>query len=93
MKKTVAPPTVLEEALQAVSVDRMEKYGPPKVNFARWRDMCNATGRPALAEITAEDLAVVMILGKLSRDTNLPQRDNAVDIAGFASILNDVRGL
>jgi hypothetical protein len=85
--------SVLEEALQAVSVDRVEKYGHSKVTFARWRDMCNATGRKSLADLTAEDLAVIMILGKVSRDMHTPQRDNCVDIGGYASILNDVRGL
>jgi hypothetical protein len=92
MKKPVIL-SVLQEADKAVSVDRMKTYGDPKVNFSRWRDMCQATNRPSLKDITAEDLAVIMILGKLSRDVNAPQHDNCVDIAGFASILNDVRGL
>lgn len=83
---------VLEEALRLVGGDRQDSYGSPPDNFRRWRDLCRASGRPGLARITSEDLAVLMILGKLARDANAPKRDNAVDIAGYAAILDQVRG-
>ena len=97
MKKTTSvipsPMTILEEAIQAVSTDHMETYGLARENFQRWCALCQATGRPGLADISAEDLATAMILLKVSRDTQEAHKDNCVDIAGYASILNDVRGL
>ena len=97
MKKIVNPVpanrTILEKAIQCVDADKMEAYGPARENFGRWRDLCQATGRHGLADITAEDLAIVMILLKVSRETQSPNPDNCVDIAGYASLLNDVRGM
>ena len=85
--------SVLQEAEALVNGPRQAAYGSPAENFARWRDMCQATGRPGLAEITAEDLAVAMVLLKVARDTGSPKRDNAVDGAGYFDILDQVRGL
>ena len=96
MKKIVAAPsslTILEKAMKCVDMDKMEDYGPARENFGRWRDLCQATGRHGLADITAEDLAIVMILLKVSRETQNANPDNCVDIAGYASLLNDVRGM
>jgi hypothetical protein len=96
MKKTTSaipsPVTILEEAIQRVDTYGQEAYGPARENFQRWRDMCRATGRPGLVDISAEDLAIVMILLKVSRETQEARKDNCVDIAGYASLLNDVRG-
>lgn len=85
--------SVLEEAIRITGGNRRSDYGSPADNFVRWRDLCRASGRPSLATITAEDLCHVMILGKVARDTNSPKRDNAVDIAGYAYVLDECRGL
>ena len=85
--------SILDEAQEAVNGRAMADYGDPKDNFRRWSALCCASGRTSMANISAEDLCHIMILGKLSRDTNNPKRDNAVDIAGYAEILDLVRGL
>ena len=85
--------SVLLEAESLVNGDRAASYGDPKDNFRRWRDMCRATDRPALREITAEDLAVVMICLKVCRDTASVKRDNVVDGAAYFELWNRVRGL
>lgn len=85
--------TILQEAQGLVHGDRAKAYGSAADNFTCWANLCVATGRPGLASITAEDLAILMILLKIARDTNLAKRDNAVDIAGYADILDQVRGL
>jgi hypothetical protein len=84
---------VLFEAHELVNGERAESYGDAQTNFARWRDMCQATGRIGLVGISAEDLVVVMIMLKLSRDTNKPKRDNCVDGAAYFELLDRVRGL
>ena len=93
MVKVVPKVSILDEALEAVHSDRRVKYGSPADNFTRVRDLCRATGRPGLASITAEDIVTLMILMKVARDTNMSLRDNAVDIAGYADVLDCVRGL
>ena len=86
-------PSILETAQALVTGDRAAAYGPPEENFARWRDMIRATGRPGLENITAEDLCIVMILLKVARESGSPVRDTPVDIAGYAYCLDRVRGL
>lgn len=86
-------PSVLEEANSLVNGPRHDDYGDARTNFTRWRNMCRATGRPDLENITAESLAVVMICLKVCRDTQTPKRDNPVDGAGYFDLLDQVRGL
>lgn len=93
MTNTPPPISLLLEAEGLVNGDRSAAYGAPADNFTRWRDLARASGRPGLASITAEDIATLMILGKVARDTNSPKRDNPVDMAGYAFILDKVRGL
>lgn len=88
-----ALPTVLQEADVLVNGPRQADYGDPRENFLRWRDMCRATGRPGLASVNAEDLAVAMICLKVCRDTQAAKRDNAVDGAAYFDLLERVRGI
>ena len=83
---------ILEIAEDLVTGDRTKAYGTPSENFGRWRDLCRASGRPNLKCITSEDIAVLMILGKIARDTNAPKRDNIIDAAGYAYVWDMVRG-
>ena len=85
--------SILIEADSLINGDRQVAYGTPEDNFARWRDTCRATGRPGLANITAEDIAVLMICGKICRDTNAPKADNLVDGAAYFEIWSRIRGL
>lgn len=87
------PKSVLQEADAIVNGPRQDAYGSPADNFCRWRDLCRSTGRPGLENVTAEDLAITMVLLKIARDTASPKRDNAVDGAGYFDILDQVRGL
>ena len=77
--------SVLPEAQKMVHGDKQEKYGHPMVNFTRvaeywktyWKDRDIQT-------IRAEDVAVMKILMKVAREQNKHDRDNFVDIAGYA---------
>ena len=79
--------TVLQEAQRLVYGDRGETYGEPLDDFTRtaqlWSVVLDTT-------VDAEDVALCMILLKLSRELYQPKRDNRVDIAGYAECLNRV---
>ena len=78
--------SVLLEAEELVNGDRHEAYGSVEVNFGRWRDLCRASGRPNLANIEMDDIAMIMILGKIAREANTHKRDNMVDASGYCDI-------
>jgi hypothetical protein len=78
-----AKQTILEEAGAAVDGSRQENYGHPAEDFARiasyWSTHLNGIG------ITPHDVALMMMMVKLSRLHNTPyHRDSLVDIAGYA---------
>ena len=76
--------SVLREAERLTSTDRRSVYDDPTSDFARTAAMWSALfGR----DFSASDVARAMICLKLSRSTASVKRDNAVDIAGYASCL------
>lgn len=87
------PPSILMEAESLVNGPRAADYGPVRINFSRWRDMCQATGRTGLMDITAEDLAVIMICLKVCRNTVAYKRDSTVDGAAYFDLWDQVKGL
>ena len=79
--------TALEEAQRLVYGDRGETYGHPLDDFSRtaaiWAALLNAP-------VTAEQVAMCMVALKLSRETHKPNRDNRVDLAGYAECLDRI---
>lgn len=73
-------------------VERGRHYGPPREHFER-------TVRAALALMPdlfarppePEDWAKLMIIDKLARDAEVAKEDNAIDIAGYAACMHEVR--
>lgn len=75
--------SALEKA-QDVARVRQEEYGTPLNNMA----MTAKLWSPILGiEVTPQQVAICMILLKISRETHLHQDDNIVDIAGYANML------
>jgi hypothetical protein len=79
--------SVLEEALTVIHGQRQQDYGGPTQSFTRIADLWSSyLDHP----VTAHDVAMMMILLKVSRSKNgiessgTPQRDSLVDIAGYA---------
>jgi hypothetical protein len=76
--------TVLDDAKALVSGDRQVAYGSPYVSLRRiallWSALLDHTIEP-------EEVALMMILLKVSRQANAHGRDNLVDIAGYAELL------
>lgn len=80
---------VLDEANELVNGVRQEKYGHPSDNHGATAEMWTTylKRRGLLAEgavLDGHDVCVINILQKTTRDANVRQRDNLVDIAGFA---------
>ncbi len=80
---------LLIEAAGLVAGQRDSTYGPPAVNWGRIADALNAVYGPRLDEpgfrFTAADVAVIMIVTKLSRQVHVSKYDNWLDIAGYAA--------
>lgn len=83
-----ASETILEEAQRLVHGDRGGNYGHPIEDFSRtgqmwgailskWRDSDEDSVPPEL-------VGLCMAAVKISREVNLPKRDNRVDLAGYA---------
>lgn len=88
--KTYAPEheSILKEAERTTHGDRQQDYGHPFDNHDRIAKLANILlGRG----LTASDIALIMICVKLSREVCNPKRDNRVDLAGFAWVLDRCR--
>lgn len=78
--------TILEEAHKA-HLERSADYGHPLDDFSRTAKLWSAI---LGAEITAEQVGLCMCAVKLSRQVNKPKRDNLLDLAGYASNVQQV---
>ena len=85
--------SILTEAKNLIFGDRNDDYGPAKQDFECIAKLWSAlvSDQKANVVFTAEDVARFMICVKLSRDSYSSKRDNAVDIAGYAALLDQVR--
>lgn len=80
--------TILDEAKMLVHGPRQESYGHPIDDFTRTASIMSAIlGH----EVRAEQVPLLMIAVKLSRECHRPKRDNVVDLAGYAATLELVR--
>lgn len=81
--------SVLEEAQEIIYGDREQTYGKPSKNLDCIAQMWNAYmyslgGR----DITAKDVACMMVLLKTARLANrTDHRDSVVDICGYAALI------
>ena len=79
--------TILNLAAKAVNGPRQDDYGSPRENFERVARMFNCYKGAAFDKLTAEDVAVLNIIQKLSRLSETPgHKDSWVDVAGYASL-------
>lgn len=81
--------SVLTEAQALVHGERNADYGHPLDDFGRTAGMVSAMLAQKLkAPLTAEEIGMIMICVKLSRQINRPKRDNMVDAAGYAETVS-----
>lgn len=85
------PETILQEAQRLVHGDRNKDYGHPLDDFSRTALMATGMLKDKLrlgCQITAEEIGLLMVLVKVSRQINKPKRDNLVDMAGYAETVH-----
>ena len=86
---------VLAEA-EAATKDREGDYGSPRKNFERIAAIWNVIlaekfGDDYDYEISAADVAMMMVAVKLARLIETPDHDDsAVDLAGYAALLGEI---
>lgn len=81
--------SILDEAKRIINGERQDQYGSPEDSF---RLIGEYWGVYLGLEMTAKDVAVMMVLFKLARQANQHKRDNLVDAAGYLGILGDMEG-
>ena len=82
------PYTVLQEAQGLVYGDRAASYGSATENFTR-----TAAGWAQIlgVPVTAEQVGLMMVWLKISRQVHKPHRDNLVDAAGYIATVEKVQ--
>ena len=78
---------VLEEAIALIHGQRADDYGDAQSSFQRMADLVNPIIRKADGNLTASDMAIVMIQVKIARLQESPDHEDSwVDIAGYAAL-------
>ena len=86
---------ILKKAKEIISNDRNASHGDAFKNHAEiaefWNIFLDGKLRP-MANITAADVAIMMILLKISRTTQGEKfnLDNFIDMAGYAAIAGEI---
>jgi hypothetical protein len=87
--------SILETAIEITAGDRRRDYDAPKPNHdriaAHWNAYIKNRKDPS-GDITALDVANMMILLKMARAIHTPTRDSYVDIAGYAKCAAEIAG-
>ena len=86
---------ILAEAARLVVGDRQRDYGPPSESFCRiadlWSTYLRGSGAASDVEIEAHHVAMMMVLLKISRSCESPQkRDSYVDAAGYVALAGEL---
>jgi uncharacterized protein DUF6378 len=83
--------TVLQEANRLVNGDRQKDYGHPLDDYTKtgafWSIILKDKLKPG-ETISPQDCVLMMVCLKISREMNLPKRDNRVDGAGYFGALD-----
>ena len=93
--KSVVKENILQQAKELVNNDREGTHGDARQNHEQiaefWNIFLDKKLRP-MANITADDVAIMMILLKISRHTQGEKIniDNFVDMAGYAAIAGEI---
>lgn len=98
-EETISPrEQMLRQAIKLTAGDRNKTYGPPYQNMKQTAELFNAylRNRPLARlgqELDAHDMAVFMILAKISRIAKTPNHEDSwTDIAAYAGIGHECAG-
>ncbi len=83
----------LKEANDLISGERQDTYGRPEDSFeiisSFWNAYLTAKGYIDAWQLTADDVAMMMTLLKVARETQQHKRDNVIDGIGYLAIYAD----
>jgi len=82
--------SILMEALDITSNNRMTQYGDPKHNF---QDIADLWSGYLGVDVSKKDVSLMMVLFKVAREKAAHKRDNLVDMAGYARTAAMIEGL
>ncbi len=83
--------TILQEAQRLVYGDRQAAYGSATEDYTRTAALFSALiAHKLTSPITPTEMAMGMILVKLSRAVHKEKRDNWVDTAGYAAVCDKI---
>lgn len=75
---------ILEEAQEQVFGKQEKKYGHPAVNMVRIARLWSAILE---INITPKQVGLMFVASKIAREMNAHSKDNLVDIAGYAAVI------
>ena len=79
--------SILDEAKEVINGERQNHYGDPEDSFALIAEYWSIYLEK---NVTPQDVAMMMVLFKLARESHQHKRDNLVDAAGYLGILGDM---
>lgn len=86
--------TILIEALETISEERVDTYGKPENSFPNiarlWNAYIEVRFGTECVILDAKDTAIMMSLFKLVREASQGKRDNLVDAIGYLAIAADL---
>lgn len=88
--------SILDEAARILAGDRAAAYGDPTTMCQRiadlWRPILETavTAKAGALALEPRHVALCLLQLKVAREVNAPKRDNRVDMAGYAAILDRV---
>ena len=78
---------VLRRAIALIHGQRADDYGDAQLSFQRMADLVNPIIKKADGNLSASDMALVMIQVKIARLQESPEHEDSwVDIAGYAAL-------
>lgn len=82
--------SILQEAHELTHGPRRADYGHPLDDYTRTAGMISSLLKHKLKEpLAPHEAAMIMICVKMSRQINAPKRDNMLDAAGYAWVVQE----
>lgn len=79
---------VLRKAQEVINGERQDVYGNPEDSF---EDIGKVWGWYLGRNVSAKDVAMMMVLFKLAREKHQGKRDNIVDACGYLGLYGDLQ--
>jgi hypothetical protein len=78
---------ILLKALDVINGERQDQYGDPEQSFT---EIAKYWSTYLKREISASDVAMMMVLFKIARESHCLKEDNIVDAAGYLGLYSEI---